>query len=281
MRNLSSTERGRLWARGTAAVTAVATLTLLLLLDSPAPAASSVGEKPTIVLEHGAWADASSWRGVIERLQDRGFTVLAPPNPLRGGRSDSASLASYLSTVPGPIVLVGHSYGGFVTTNAALGNPNVKALVYLDAFIPDAGEIGLQRTTGSCVGGDPRKSFQAVPGPGGIDLFLKTLADPPYPGLAECFANGLTPAQAAVVGAVQRPLAANAFVEPSGPPAWKTIPSWAMVGLNDRVITPTEQEFMAKRAGAHIVTVNAGHLALISRADVATDLIMSAVQATS
>ena len=279
MRKQSSTERGRVW--GTAAVTALATLTLLPLLASPAPAASSVGHKPTIVVQHGAWADASSWRGVIERLQDRGFTVLAPPNPLRGGLLDSASLASYLNTVPGPIVLVGHSYGGFVITNAARGNPNVKALVYLDAFIPDTGETLLQRTTGSCLGGDPRKRFQAVPSPGGIDLFIKNLADPPYPGLTECFANGLTPAQAALVGAVQRPLAATALVEPSGPPAWKRIPAWAMVGLDDRVITPAEQEFMAKRAGAHIVTVNAGHLALISRADVATDLIMSAVHATS
>ncbi len=127
----------------------------------------------------------------------------------------------------------------------------------------------------------PPQDLPAVPGPGGVDLFLKIEPDPPYPGLAECFANGLTPAQAAVVGAVQRPIAANAFVEPSGPPAWRTIPSWAMVGLDDRVFTPTEQEFMAKRAGAHIVTVKAGHLALISRADTATDLILSAVQATS
>jgi pimeloyl-ACP methyl ester carboxylesterase len=262
-------------------VAAVAALSLLPLLTSTAPAASSMGGKPTIVLEHGAWADASSWRNVIEHLQHRGFTVLAPPNPLRGGQADSAYLVSYLRTVAGPIVLVGHSYGGFVITNAALGDPAVKALVYLDAFIPDAGENVLQRTTGSCLGGDPRKNFDAVPVPGGVDLFVKTMADPPYPGLAACFANGLTAAEAAVVAAVQRPLAANALVEPSGLPAWKTIPSWSMVGLDDHVITPAEQELMAKRAGAHIVTVNAGHLALISRSDVATDVITAAADAIS
>jgi pimeloyl-ACP methyl ester carboxylesterase len=258
-------------------VAAAASLPLLSLLASAASGAPSPGEKPTIVLEHGAWADASSWRGVIERLQERGFTVLAPPNPLRGGKADAAYLVSYLRTVPGPIVLVGHSYGGYVITNAAVGNPAVKALVYLDAFIPDVGENLLQRTTGSCLGGDPLKTFDAVPVPGTVDLFIKATADPPFPGLAPCFANGLTAAEAAVVGAVQRPIAANVLLEPSGPPAWKTIPSWAMVGLDDRVITPTEQEFMAKRAGAHIVTVHGGHLALISRADDATDVIMSAV----
>ncbi len=120
-----------------------------------------------------------------------------------------------------------------------------------------------------------------MPFDGGVDLYLRWEANPPYPGFTECFANGVEPERAAVLAATQRPAAAAQLAEPSGPPAWKTIPSWAMVGLQDRVITPTEQEFMAKRAGAHILTVNAGHLALISRADVATDFIMSAVQATS
>jgi pimeloyl-ACP methyl ester carboxylesterase len=96
--------------------------------------------KPTIVLEHGAWADGSSWSGVVTRLQKDGYTVDVPPNPLRGPDSDSAYLASYLATVPGPIVLVGHSYGGFVITNAATGDKNVKALVYVDAYIPAQGD---------------------------------------------------------------------------------------------------------------------------------------------
>jgi pimeloyl-ACP methyl ester carboxylesterase len=263
------------------ALAAVVGLALLPVVASAAPASSSTGSRPTIVLEHGAWADSSSWRGVIERLQGRGFKVLAPPNPLRGGQADAAYLVSYLRTVPGPIVLVGHSYGGFVITNAAVSNLAVKALVYMDAFIPDAGENLLQRTGGSCLGGDPTRNFDVVPTPGSVDLFIKSMPDPPFLGLAECFANGLSPAEAAVVAAVQRPIAANALAEPSGPPAWRRIPSWAMVGLEDRVITATEQEFMAKRAGAHIVTVAGGHLALISRPDAATDLILAAVDATS
>ena len=123
-----------------------------------APAnASTEGSKqprPTIVLEHGAWADASSWNGVIPILQREGYTVYAPPDPLRSLPGDAAYLADFLSTVPGPIVLVGHSYGGAVITNAATGNPNVKALVYIDAFIPATGEtvFGLTAATpGSCL----------------------------------------------------------------------------------------------------------------------------------
>jgi pimeloyl-ACP methyl ester carboxylesterase len=101
-----------------------------------AHAAGGGGPKPTVVLEHGAWADGSSWTGEIQRLQADGYTVYAPPNPLRGLANDSATLAGFLKTITGPIILVGHSYGGMVITNAATGNPNVKALVYIDAFIP-------------------------------------------------------------------------------------------------------------------------------------------------
>jgi len=265
-----------------AAAAAVAGLAVFPSLAASArPATVTVGAKPTIVLEHGAWADASSWSGVIGRLQDRGFTVLAPPNPLRGGATDSANLASFLHTIPGPIVLVGHSYGGFVITNAATGNSAVKALVYVDAFIPDAGENLLQHTSGSCLGGDPMKNFNVVPSSGGADLYVKAMPDPPFPGLAECFANGLGPHDAALVGAVQRPIAANALVEPSGPPAWRDIPSWSLIGADDRVILPAEQESMSRRAHAHIVTIDAGHLSLVSRAPAVTDLIVTAVNATS
>ena len=120
--------------------------------------------RPTIVLVHGDWADASSWNAVTERLQRRGYTVVAPPNPLRGPSSDAAYVASFLQTIPGPIVLVAHSYGGFVITNAATGNPNVTALVYIDAFIPDIGQTGEELTLDSCVNTD---AFNPVPGPGG------------------------------------------------------------------------------------------------------------------
>jgi pimeloyl-ACP methyl ester carboxylesterase len=240
------------------------------------------GPKPTIVLEHGAWADASSWDKVIARLQADGFTVYAPPNPLRGVSYDSTYLADFLSTIPGPIVLVGHSYGGFVITNAATGNPNVKALVYVDAFIPDQGETLLQLVSaqpGSCLGGNPANVFNFAPYPGApagdVDTYIKPSL---VPG---CFASGLPASQAAVIAATQRPLAASTLQEPSGPPAWKTIPSWDVIGTADKVLPPAEQLFMAKRAGAHITDVNAGHLSLISDPGVVARVIEQAAQATS
>jgi pimeloyl-ACP methyl ester carboxylesterase len=241
--------------------------------------------KPVIVLEHGAWADASSWSSVISRLQRRGFTVYAPPNPLRGLPQDSAYLHQFLTqnaALQGqPIVLVAHSYGGAVITNAAVGDPEVRALVYVDAFMPDEGDTigGLASAQpGSCLGGTPADVFNLVPYPGGppgdVDLYIKPNL---VPG---CFASGLPASQAAVIAATQRPLAASAFTEPSGPPAWKTIPSWAVIGTADQVIPPAELTFMAQRAGAHITDVNAGHLSLISKPSVVTRVILEAVQAT-
>jgi pimeloyl-ACP methyl ester carboxylesterase len=237
------------------------------------------GPKPTIVLVHGDWADASSWSGVIGRLQDRGFTVIAPPNPLRGPNEDSPYLASFLQSITGPIVLVGHSYGGFVITNAATGNANVKALVYIDAFIPDAGQTLLDLTAGSCL--DPNTAFNAVPFNGGVDLYLRVAANPPYPGFSQCFANGVDPQEAAVLAAVQRPASAAQLAQPSGTPAWQTIPAWSLIGTNDRVITPAQQQAMSSHANAHISTVNAGHLSLVSRPDAVTKTILAAVDATT
>jgi pimeloyl-ACP methyl ester carboxylesterase len=238
------------------------------------------GPPPTIVLVHGDWADGSSWTSVIKRLQNRGFTVVAPPNLLRGPVTDAAYLASYLQTISGPIVLVAHSYGGFVTTNAATGNTNVKALVYIDSFLPDEGEIAgaLVASAGSCV---DESALNAVPFDGGVDLYLRWEANPPYPGFIECFANGVAPQKAAVLAAVQRPAAAAQFVEPSGPPAWKTIPSWSLIGTLDRVIPPALQEEMSSRAGAHVSRVKAGHLTPITRPADVTKVILSAVEATT
>jgi pimeloyl-ACP methyl ester carboxylesterase len=241
--------------------------------------------KPVIVLEHGAWADASGWSSVISRLQRRGFTVYAPPNPLRGLPQDSAYLHDFLTqnaALAGqPVVLVGHSYGGAVITNAAVGDPEVRALVYVDAFIPDQGDtVGglLGAEPGSCIGGPPADVFNLVPYPGGppgdVDLYIKPDL---VPG---CFASGLPASQAAVIAATQRPLAASAATEPSGPPAWKTIPSWAVIGTGDRVIPPAELTFMAQRAGAHITDVNAGHLSMISKPSAVTRVILQAAQAT-
>jgi pimeloyl-ACP methyl ester carboxylesterase len=237
--------------------------------------------RPTIVLVHGDWADASSWTSVIKRLQNRGFTVVAPPNTLRGPSQDAPYLASYLQTIPGPIVLVAHSYGGFVITNAATGNANVKALVYIDAFVPDEHETlaGLTANTGSCI--LTNNAFNAVPFNGGLDLYLRWEANPPYPGFTGCFANGVDQKTARVLAAVQRPAAVAQLSEPSGPPAWKSIPSWALLGTQDHVIPPALQQRMYERAAAHISTVKAGHLSLVTRPGDVTKVILSAVDATT
>jgi len=251
--------------------------------SAPAGAATpNGGSKPTVVLVHGAWADSGSWDQVVARLQRQGYTVIAFPNPLRGLPDDSAYLAAFLSTVPGPIVLVGHSYGGAVITNAATGNTNVKALVYVDAFIPAEGETvgqlaGLK--PGSCVGGDPTQVFDLVPypgaPPGAVDAYVKQSLFP------SCFANDLPAKQAAVLAATQRPASTVILGQPSGPPAWAEISSWALVGTADRVIPPAAQLFMAERAGARIVKIKASHLSMISRPGAVTRLIGAAARSTS
>ena len=246
----------------------------------PARAAAASGARPTIVLEHGAWADGSSWSGVVARLQALGYTVDVPPNPLRGLPSDAAYLSDFLSTISGPVVLVGHSYGGIVTSNAAAGSSQVRALVYVDAYVPVPGDTLLGLTTakpGSCLAAaDPTTVFNEVPYPGApagdADLYVKPSV---FPG---CLANGLPASEAATLAAEQRPLAASVLSEPSGAPAWKTIPSWDVIGTADHVIPPAEQLFMAKRAGARITEVNAPHLSMISDPGLVTRVIVQAVQ---
>jgi pimeloyl-ACP methyl ester carboxylesterase len=276
------TKRRHRRSRLFAAVFAVVALVIPLSITGSAAAHGSNGSgpKPTIVLVHGDWADGSSWSAVISRLQRQGYRVVAPPNPLRGPTEDAPYLASYLQTIPGPIVLVGHSYGGFVITNAATGNPNVKALVYIDAFVPDANQTLAELSSPeSCL--DPATAFNAVPFSGGVDLYLRIAPNPPYTGFNECFANGVPPNQAAVLAAVQRPAALAQLSEPSGPPAWAKIPAWSLIGTEDHAVPPALQEQMSTRAGAHISFVKAGHLSLITRPNAVVAIIDEAIHTTS
>ena len=276
------TRKGRLMLDGLAVVgLAVAGLAVI----PGAVAAASTGShsdatgsaaKPTIVLEHGAWADGSSWSGVVTRLQKDGYTVDVPPNPLRGVDSDSAYLASYLATVPGPIVLVGHSYGGFVTTNAATGDKNVKALVYVNAYIPAQGDT-LNSLTSQFPGSQiTPAALNFVPSPGGVtDVYIKPSQ------FRSILANDLPAGQAAELAATQRPIAASTLADVSGPPAWTSIPSWAVIGTADHAIPPAAQEFMAGRAHATVTKINASHLSLISHPGEVTDVIEEAARHTS
>jgi pimeloyl-ACP methyl ester carboxylesterase len=263
---------------------ALLSLLTLSLLPISAAAGTVAGHankpKPTIVLVHGAWADGSSWNAVAQRLQHKGYPVRMPPNPLRSLPGDSATVADFLSTLTGPIVVVGHSYGGAVITNAATGNPNVKALVYVDAFAPDDGETVLPLAgPDSALAVDPTTVFDFVPYPGAppgdVDLYLKPSV------FLTSFANGVPPHTASLLYAAQRPFAFSAGNQPSGVPAWQTIPSWYALGTQDLIIPPAQQRFMAERAGAQIVEVKAGHLSMITRPAPITDLIITAAQTTT
>jgi pimeloyl-ACP methyl ester carboxylesterase len=270
--------------RRTLLIAPVLALVALITLGAGGPTGAKSkadqSPRPTIVLVHGDWADGSSWTSVIERLQRKDFTVVAPPNLLRGPVTDAPYLASYLRSIPGPIVLVAHSYGGFVATNAATGNDDVEALVYIDAFAPDEGETAgeLVARGRSCV---DENALNLVPYNGGVDLYLRWDAFRTYPGFMECFANGVGRKEAAVLAAVQRPAAPAQFTEPSGAPAWKTIPSWSLIGTLDKVIPLALQEEMSSRAGARITRVKAGHLTPITRPGDVTKVILSAVDATT
>ena len=262
----------------------VATLALILAvglgLSVTAAAAASDGHnqqtaKPTIVFVHGAWADSSGWNQEITNLERRGFPVIAPANPLRDLASDAAYIRSVLQTISGPIVLVGHSYGGAVITNAAVGVPNVKALVYIAAFAPDKGESLVQLVSmnpGSQIG-PATLDFRPYPlpdGGAGIDLYLKKSA------FHDAFAGDLPLTVTDQMQATQRPFSNEAFTALSGEPAWKKIPSWYMVARQDHAIPPATERFMAQRAHASIVEVDASHVAMISQPEATTRLILDA-----
>jgi pimeloyl-ACP methyl ester carboxylesterase len=202
--------------------------------------------------------------------------VIAPANPLRGLASDSAYIGSVLDTIPGPVVLVAHSYGGAVITNAATGRPNVAALVYIAAFAPDEGDsVGglLALNPGTHI--DPATTLIFRPHPGGVDGYVNP------DNFRDIFAGDLSADTAAIMAASQRPGDVSTLSDPSGPPAWKTIPSWYLVARNDHLIPPATQRFMAQRAGATTVEVRASHVAMISQPRAATNIILDAARAVA
>ncbi len=266
-----------------ALLTFLSGVVLLLSFGSVAQASGksrTAAAKPTVVLVHGAWADGSSWDGVVARLQRDGYTVDVSSNPLRGVACDSAYLASYLKTVTGPIILAGHSYGGMVITNAATGNAAVKALATSTHSYPPRVRPSCSSrvpSPGRRSPTQPRRST-SCPSRGAsgadTDLYVK-----PSVYRAD-FGADLSVQQDAILAATQEPLATSALQEPSGPPAWNTIRSFALIGTQDMVLPPAEQVFMAARAHATVVKIKASHLGLISHPDTVARLIERAAVAT-
>ena len=235
--------------------------------------------KPTIVLVHGGYADSSCWNGAIQKLQHKGYTTIAGSNPLRGVATDAPYIASLLDSISGPIVLVAHSMGGTVITNAAAGKTNVKALVYIAAFVPDVGE-----SQGELIGKFPGSEIQAVSvpvpytkpdGTTGTELYLS-------PAGQAAFAADVSATTFQLLQATQRPFDVESFTQPTQAVAWRTIPSWGLVAGRDKTIPPELQRFMYRRANARkVVEVSSSsHVAMISHPTITANLIEDAAKAT-
>lgn len=240
------------------------------------PAATS--DRPTIVLVHGAFAESASWDGVIGILAGVGYPVIAAANPLRGVGSDAAYLSSIVSSIPGPVVLVGHSYGGAVISAAANGHDNVQALVFVGAFAPDAGEtsIGLSGLyPGSTLGDALAPPVAAADG--SRDLYIR------QDRFRAQFAADVPAHQAERMAITQRPIAEAALSEPAGEPAWKSIPSWSIYGGTDLNIPPRALAFMAQRAGSRrtVEVQGASHVVMVSHPSEVASLIEEAASARS
>ncbi len=240
---------------------------------------TSSNGSPTVVLVHGAFADASSWNGVIERLQARGVNVVAPVNPLRGIVSDSGYISTVLDQIAGPVIAVAHSYGGAVITNAATGAKNVVGLVYVAAFATEEGETlaAVEAASKDSVLDTalvPRQ-YPTANGGSATELYI----DPAK--VREAFAADLSDQQIALIGATQRPIAESAFSEPGGPPAWKDRPSWTVVASGDKAAGADVVRSQAERAGATITEVEGSHVIMISQPEAVTDVIMEAVAAVA
>ncbi|ROQ60127.1 pimeloyl-ACP methyl ester carboxylesterase [Streptomyces sp. 840.1] len=236
-------------------------------------------QKPTIVLVHGAFADSSSWNGVIERLQSHDYPVVAASNPLRGLATDSTYVRQLVASIDGPVVLAGHSYGGSVISNAATGLDNVKALVFVAAFLPDEGESAVA-LSGKFPGSTLGETLQpvAVTQPGGVEVVDLYIDRSKFP---QQFAADVPEGTAAVMAATQRPVADAALAEGASAPAWRNVPSWVLVATEDRNIPARAQTFMAERARATVVNVSASHAVSVARPGEVARLIDEAARATS
>ena len=255
-------------------LTKAAMLATALAVSGSAVAATPPS-KPTIVLVHGAFADASSWNAVIAELERDGYRAVAAANPLRSVAGDGASVSALVKSIPGDVVLVGHSYGGPVITEAANGNANVKALVYVAGFAPDAGESSFTLSTmfpGSTLG----EAIVPVPLPdGGQDLYI----DPAK--FHAQFAADVPAETASLMAATQRPVTQAALAEASGVASWKELPSYMIYGSADRNIPPAVIGFMAERAGARkaIEIDGASHAIMVSHPHEVVALIEEAAAA--
>jgi pimeloyl-ACP methyl ester carboxylesterase len=234
----------------------------------------------TVVLVHGAFADGSSWNGVIQRLQARGVQVTAPANPLRGISRDSAYLASLLNQIPGPVLVVGHSYGGAVISNAASKAKNAVGLVFVAAYAPYEGErLGeATATSKDAILGPLLVPFKYPTGQG-TETATEFMVNPA--GFHEAFVADLPVEQAALLAATQRPLSELAFSEPNGMPAWKSLPSWAVVVKGDKAAGTDVTRSMAQRAGASITEAEGSHVIMITQPQLVTDVILTAIATVS
>lgn len=280
MTGIASTVPGRALSRRKSVTIAALAAALVAVPASSMAAPGTLGAaathtvKPTVVLVHGAFADSSSWNGVVARLEREGYPVVGVANPLRDLAGDSAYLSSFLDTLAGPVVLVGHSYGGAVITDAATSHANVKALVYVAAFAPDEGESALEIT-----GGHPGSQLPSA-------LVVRTFPDGQEASIdpasfRRVFAGDVSSREARLMAAAQRPVTLAALGAPSSAPAWRSIPSWYLVAGADQAIPPAAEQAMARRAHAHTMTVpGASHAVAVSHPRAVADLVEAAARAT-
>ncbi|MFE9694266.1 alpha/beta fold hydrolase [Micromonospora sp. NPDC005806] len=240
-----------------------------------AQATADRGAKPTVVLVHGAFADSGGWNGVTRQLLDDGYPVVAAANPLRGVAHDAAQVKALLQSIDGPIILVGHSYGGSVISTAATGNPNVKALVYVAGLAPEKGESANELVS-MFDGSTLPETLRPVPLPdGNVDLYIDQKL------FQKQFAADVPAREAALMAVTQRPIMAAAGDEGAGEPAWRSIPTYHLIAERDVTIPPATQRFVAERANGVIKSVDASHAVFVSQPETTAAFIKRAARETA